>query len=606
MQVTIRAAFASLFFILPVLYAAPVKAIEPDAPEALISRLDAARILILTKLEGKAGKGAVSVSKDERAALISYYSKADSLLWVDEDGLTARVKRAAAAFERAGEWGLDPKDFKLTRSNGEFSSYKGYPAQWLADAELDTTLAVYAYAKQAQTGRVDPNSFGEPVDYHPVPPDMGEMLKGLKETRLSTDAFLEKYNPTHPQFLALKKKLAEARGGSSPRRAAPSRNGDAIPNGPVLKPGVRHPQIAMIRRRLDVPAPVDDFGERRADYYDEDLADAVRDFQSQNGLRGNAVIDSATRSALNSGRDRDESSREESSGSGGADTKLLLVNMERWRWMPRDLGNYYVWVSLPEFMFRVMKNGQKIHEERIVIGKLEHKTPMFAAKIETVVLNPTWNVPGSIAVKEILPMLRRNPDYLERNNLQVFYEGHRRPLDPYSVDWDYVNPNKLTIRQPPGDDNVLGQVKFSFPNKHSVYMHDTTTKNLFNQTVRAYSHGCMRVRNPLRYAEVLLEPQGWNMARIERTLASGEETSIALEHKVPIYITYFTAWVEPDGSLKTYRDIYNHDTTLWASLQGHPLPVASTDVADDVPEEAYRRPRRQQQKPTFFPFDFFN
>lgn len=595
MQATIRAVSASLIFILPVLFAPPAKAIEPDAPEALISRLEAARILILAKLDGKGGKGAVSLSKEERAALFSYYSKESSLLWVNEDGLTGREKQAAAAFHRAGEWGLEAKDFKLTVSNSEFASYQGYPAQWLADAELAITLAVYNYAKQAQTGRVVPSSLGESVDFHPTPPSIVDMLNGLKETRLPTDAFLEKYHPTHPQFLALKKKLNEARSGSLP--ASNARSGDAIPNGPALKPGVHHPQVAMIRRRLDVPAPRDDIGERRPDYYDEDLADAVRDFQGQNGLRRTAVIDEATRRALNGGN------RQEA-GEGNASSKILLINMERWRWMPRDLGDYYVWVSVPEFMFRIMRNGRKIHEERIVVGKPQHKTPMFAAKLEYVVLNPAWNVPGSIAVKEILPMLRRNPDYLERNNLQVFYQGHRRPLDPYEVDWDYINPNKLYIRQPPGDDNVLGQVKFLFPNKHSTYMHDTSTKHLFNQTVRAYSHGCMRVRNPLRYAEILLEPQGWNMDRIERVVASGQETSVTLERKVPIYITYFTAWVEPDGSLKTYNDIYDHDTRLWASLQGRPLPLDASEATDEIPEEVYRRPRRKKQD--YFPFDFFN
>jgi murein L,D-transpeptidase YcbB/YkuD len=217
-------------------------------------------------------------------------------------------------------------------------------------------------------------------------------------------------------------------------------------------------------------------------------------------------------------------------------------------------------------MFRIMRGGQVIHEDRIVTGSPKHKTPVFADEMETVVFNPYWNVPKSILVNEIIPAARNNPDYLYRNNMEVVWLG-RRTVDPYMVDWHEVNPDKLTLRQTPGPGNALGEVKFLFPNKHAVYMHDTPTKHLFNRPVRAYSHGCMRVRNPLEFARVLLSEQGWSESRIRNTLASAQDQHVKLENKVPVYISYFTAWVDKDGKLQSFRDIYGHDSSVRVALK---------------------------------------
>ncbi len=208
----------------------------------------------------------------------------------------------------------------------------------------------------------------------------------------------------------------------------------------------------------------------------------------------------------------------------------LISNMERWRWEPRDLGDRYVFINIPEFKFRLMSGGKIIHEERIVTGSPKNPTPIFSDEMETVVFNPYWNVPQSILVKEIIPAARSNPDYLYRNNLEVIWLG-RRTVDPYMVDWQLVDPTKLSLRQTPGPANALGQVKFLFPNKHAVYMHDTPSKHLFDRPVRAYSHGCMRVRNPLEFARILLADQGWSEQRIERelTVANDEHVRLAEE-----------------------------------------------------------------------------
>ncbi|MDZ4789720.1 MAG: L,D-transpeptidase family protein [Hyphomicrobiales bacterium] len=516
----------------------PALAIEPDAPDALITRLDAVRISIIDRLDGK-GKNAIALSKEEKTQFVEYYSQSESLLWVDEAGLTPRVAKTAEAFADAADWGLDPKAY-TSPAAPKFDADSEGAASQLAEAELDMTLAVYAYAKHAQAGRVTPSTLGEAMDMQPQAPTLKEALEAVDRA-----GGLESFHPQHQQFLALKAKLAEAR-----RAGVAVKKIDLIPSGPNIKPGAEHPQITLIRQRFDLAALDAD----RPNLYDEGLARAVKAYQKQNGLSDTGVIGAVTRDALNGGPGR------------GADVKQLLINMERWRWMKRDLGRMHVRVNIPEFMFRIVKNGAVIHEERIVTGKPEHMTPSFADEMETIVLNPSWHVPESIKVNEILPLLRRNPAYLEKQGLEVSYAGQRRPLSAYETDWYSINPDKVTIRQPPGDGNALGKVKFLFPNKHSVYMHDTPSKSLFNQSSRAFSHGCMRVRNPLKFAEIMLGEQGWTPARIQQELATGQEIDVALQRKTPVHVAYITAWVDDNGEVKTFRDIYGHDKVLAGEL----------------------------------------
>lgn len=248
--------------------------------------------------------------------------------------------------------------------------------------------------------------------------------------------------------------------------------------------------------------------------------------------------------------------------------RKLLANMEMWRWMPDNLGDYYVHNNIPEFMTRMYRGGKVVHAERIVTGKPENQTPIFSDEFEIVVFKPFWNVPESIKWKELQPQLSRNPDALSRAGLRAAYNG--MPVDPATIDWSTADMRALHIFQPPSAGNALGQVKFLFPNKHDVYMHDTPTKHLFNNASRAYSHGCMRVRDPLRFAELLLShDKGWDMARVQQLANAGPENNeVRLTKKVPIHITYFTAWVDDDGTLKTFNDIYNHESKVHLGLEG--------------------------------------
>src|SRR5919109_112250 len=242
--------------------------------------------------------------------------------------------------------------------------------------------------------------------------------------------------------------------------------------------------------------------------------------------------------------------------------RKLLYNMEQWRWMPENLGETYVWVNVPEFTLRVIKHGNVVHTERVVTGQPHMQTPIFSAEMGSIVFHPFWGVPDSIKVKEILPALMRGSGVLERHGLRMQHGG--RDIDPYGLDWSTVDIRNFHVYQPPGGGNVLGVVKFVFPNKHQVYMHDTPTKSLFDATQRAFSHGCMRVRNPVRLAEVLLEEdKGWEPKKIAALIKGGpQDNNVRLTKKVPVHITYFTAWVDDAGKLYTRPDVYGHESRI--------------------------------------------
>jgi murein L,D-transpeptidase YcbB/YkuD len=241
----------------------------------------------------------------------------------------------------------------------------------------------------------------------------------------------------------------------------------------------------------------------------------------------------------------------------------IRLNLDRWRWLPRDLGQTYVMVNVPEFMVRIVRDGQVVHEAKIVDGRPTHQTPIFSNAIQYIVVNPYWHVPKSIAAKEVIPHLMRDPSYLARQDMEVLYHG--RPVDPASVPWGSVNPAAFQFRQNPGAENALGRIKFLFPNRFSVYLHDTPEKRLFQKTVRDYSHGCMRVQDPFAFAAALLQGTSISVERV-RSLVGGSEKWLKMPVKIPIHIVYFTASVAPDGALVTRPDIYGYDRVTEAAL----------------------------------------
>ena len=250
--------------------------------------------------------------------------------------------------------------------------------------------------------------------------------------------------------------------------------------------------------------------------------------------------------------------------------RKLLLNMEAWRWMPESLGDFYIWINIPEFTLRVVKDGKIIHAERVVVGKRDTPTPVLSQDLEQIIFHPSWGVPESIKRQDVLPSLIRGSTRLFTfYHLRIQRSG--RDIDPASVDWSTADMRNFHVYQPPGENNVLGNIKFRFPNKHDVYMHDTPQKNLFNADVRAFSHGCMRVRNPERLAElVLAEDQGWPASRVAAAIGPGgvANNQVNIVRKIPVHITYFTAAVDTDGKLKLFADIYDHESKIALGLEG--------------------------------------
>jgi murein L,D-transpeptidase YcbB/YkuD len=276
----------------------------------------------------------------------------------------------------------------------------------------------------------------------------------------------------------------------------------------------------------------------------------------------------------------------------------LVINMERWRWMPPELGSYYVWDNIPAFTVRVMKGGKSIYVEKAVVGQFKYATPVFSADMRSIVFNPDWTVPDTIIREDLGPSLRQGglfgPDtsVLSEHGLKVSYQG--RPIDPDTVDWGRANIFQYTFTQAPGPDNVLGKLKFNFPNKHAIYMHDTVQPEFFDETVRSLSHGCIRVKQPDRLAQLLLaEDKGWSAGQIQDLLAKGNNSIVSLNRPVPVHLTYFTAVVDEQGKLQTFADIYGLDSRMAAALfdkgAKFGMPVVEAKAVSAQPTQ---RPRK--------------
>lgn len=543
----------ALAFALALPICLPARAAEPDAPSALIDQGDTIRIAIQERLSAKF-TNASEARKADQGALVEYYALPENpLLWVAKTGLTDRAKSAIAEIEKADEYGLRASDYplpNLSEADGNIDP------NWLAEAEIKLSFAVLGYVRDARGGRIVPTNLSPNLDPDLALPDPAEVIDSLA-IRPDAGAYLRSFQPDQPQFELLRQALREARGGKAETEIV------KIPDGPSLKPGADNEQIALIRRRLEVPAAADE----KETLYDEKVVEAVKRFQEAHGGRPDGVIGPGLRRALNQQHHQAQSP---------ARVKQILLNMERWRWLPHDLGSYYVTVNIPEFMLRVVEDGDTAFTTRVVVGKPDKQTPIISKEMQEIVFNPYWNVPNSIKTEEIRPFLVEeggwfggggwNTAVLERHNLRINIGG--REVDPARIDWNRVDIRSLNIYQPPGPDNVLGSVKFVFPNKHDVYMHDTTQKSLFAKTVRAESHGCMRVQNPDQLALTLLkQDQGWSGGRVAAAIQGGPDQHIALREKIPVYITYFTLKANADGSLSTFGDIYGHDARMAAALK---------------------------------------
>jgi murein L,D-transpeptidase YcbB/YkuD len=478
--------------------------------------------------------------KAERAAVEKFYTTREyAPLWTQAGALTASAKGVIARLKDAAAEGLNAADYPAP----DFAAATSPDA--LADAELKLTASMLDYARQAQSGRMHWSQVSADILYPDHPTDPAEVLANVS-TAKDSSAALEGYNPPHKLYRELKKKLAELRGqGEGPVVQ--------IADGPALKytPArgkkqpeivVEDPRVPQLRAKLGISENADDT------HYDAKVAEAVRKFQDGADLKATGVLDDRTVKAINSPkRDR------------AIDT--VTVNMERWRWLPRQLGapslgNAYVILNIPDYTLKVMQNGGQVWTTRVVTGKPgTHATPLLTETMKFITVNPTWNVPPSIIYNEYLPALQQDPTVLQRMGLRL----------------ERARDGSIHISQPPGEANALGRIRFNFPNKFLVYQHDTPDKNLFAKEERAFSHGCMRVQNPDQYAATLLNitlPNDRYTPEKIRGMYGHSEIDIKFPTPIPVNITYQTAFVDDAGKLQLRKDVYGRDAAMQAILRG--------------------------------------
>lgn len=528
-------------------------AAEPAAPELSTKSLELAEA---TEKFSKASKEKLDLA--DRAGIAAFYEdNGYSKIWIKEGKLSKAALSLLNEMENADIIGLNPDDYDVPSldANAALSEID------LFAAELEMSLAAVRFTRHIASGRLEPLKVSASLDIHPDRPNAKSVLADLS---IADDpvAELNDYHPKHAAYVAMLAELKIIRNQKAEKQIV-------IDEGKMLKPGMSDPRVPMLRVRLKVDVPVleaaQDATEEEIEaaaatvidetIYDQALVAAVKEFQKNERLSQDGIIGPSTLRTLN--------------GANGVDRKSqIIVNLERWRWMPKELGEFHVFANIPEYRVYVKKGDEVTHTTRVVVGKTKHKTVAFSDEMEHFVVNPSWGVPQSIIKNEMLPSARSNPSYFSRKGYHVFarIRGKTRRVDPNRVNWRRVNASQISVRQPPGARNALGRIKFMFPNKHSIYMHDTPSKSLFKRDTRAFSHGCVRIHNPLEFADAILanEPK-WNSSRIKK-LVGGKEATVNFNKHIPVHIAYFTTIVKEDGSLKYLSDVYGHDRKMIAAL----------------------------------------
>jgi len=484
-------------------------------PAAAASPLPAALEAALAALVSRDVKTRPVGDGDWRAArdaIRAFYAARDfAPVWVAQTGLTPAANSALSRLARSEADGLDLSAFALPKGPLVDPS-----PERLAEAETVISAAVVAYAMQASGARLVPARISPVISARPSVADPGRALAAVAAA-VDPGAALEDFNPQQKGYLDLRDQLTRLRAEAP--AAAPR-----IPAGPSLGIGMADPRVALVRARLGLDA---DKNAKNPLVYDARLASAVAAFQRANGLTANGALTPATVEAL-------------SSDPAGQRQAMILANMEMWRWEPRAMGDERVEINIPDYSLKVMNGEDLVHQARVIVGKPDTPTPVFSNEIRYILVNPIWRVPDSIIKKEMAPKLAQDPTYLTRRGFEVSQVG-----------------NRLVVRQPSGEANALGRILFMFPNEHAVYLHDTPARGLFAASRRAFSHGCVRVEQPMRLAELVMggASAGWTTGRLQSLLGATERT-VFLPHAIPIHLEYFTEFVDGAGALQDREDIY--------------------------------------------------
>ncbi len=513
--------FLALFACAPVLFAAPTSDLLRNRLEAV----DDGTIFV--------GSEALAVHPD----LFRFYAaRAYAHAWGTH--ATELVEQINASKDD----GLHPEAYHLDRLLGLLG--RDLDEETAADLDLLLTDAFLHLGEHLLRGRVDPSTLYE--KWYPAHRERD--LVALLEQALASgdfDSALDSLRPQHPAYDRLRDALART-------RAAADADLPIILPARTLEIGHESVRVPLVRQRLDlfgevVPETPDSLNL----IYTAELSEVVRRFQTRHGLEANGTVDQPTRHALN------RSSEDW--------TDAILLNLERWRWLPDSLGTRHVFVNLPSFRLQVMEYGVETLAMNVVVGKKSWYTPVLSDTMEAVIFHPTWGVPPSIASAETLPLARsRGSEYLSSRGYNVYHKGAR--VDPATVNWDEAGAYDYFFIQSPGPANPLGTVKFAFPNKHDIYIHDTNQKRLFGRSRRAFSHGCIRAEQPRDLAAHLLARQDWEGEEVDDVFSARRTKNVALDEPLLVHLVYLTAHADTEGGLSFYDDVYGHDAVLAAAL----------------------------------------
>lgn len=482
---------------------------------------------------------AQSETAGAEAAVEAFHASHPGLVWVvdgDPPALGPRGLIVRKVMEAAEREGLAPADYPI-------------PGATTAP-ELDraVTAVLLGYLTDLRAGRVAPRRADPALFVHRRTVDGLGLLSAVAGSAEPARTIAD-LAPGNPVYRRLRRLLYEY------RSLAEAGGWPGVPEGESLKPGMTDPRIAAVRRRLAAtgeytPPTI------ASNLYDGALEVAMRAFQRRHGLDSDGVIGRRTVTALNVPV--------------GTRIRQIVLNMERFRWMPDDLGDDHVFVNMAGFELDYVKDGTIRLSMRVVVGRQFRETPIFSDAIRYLELNPNWTVPRKIAVEDLLPKIRRDPSYLAAGGYQVLAAtaGGWHPLDPASIDWRSVGAGRFPyrLRQLPGKANALGQVKFMFPNQFDVYLHDTPARDVFRRSVRTLSSGCIRLEKPLTLAEALLRRDGQDPRVIQQILGTGQTTRVNLKAPVPVHLAYLTAWIGEGGTVEFRDDVYGRDALLAKAL----------------------------------------
>jgi murein L,D-transpeptidase YcbB/YkuD len=460
--------------------------------------------------------------------------------WFSQSGAGPNTDAALQTLENSSAEGLHPDDFDLSRLRSSRASFEQAPNSSIQNEfDLHLTYSVVSYITQLCFGRVDPRE---------INPDWPASERSCDVPRIAFDAIEQgslgslanQLSPRLPEYQGLREAVRRyrdiaAQGGWQPLPPEVAKKPDPQANAGLLS--------ANLARLGDLESPKEGSGVSPAS-----LKDALRRFQSRHGLNADARLNEKTAHAMNA----------------SAEERIAQIemNMDRMRWFP-DSEPRYARVNVPGFQLSVKDGDDVPLQMRVIVGSMENRTPLLSSKIEQIVFSPYWNIPLSIATKELLPKIKKDPRYLQREEIEVVrIAGDKvQIVDPSRIDWHRVDESlEYQLRQKPGATNALGLVKFIFPNQYNVYLHDTPTDNLFDRLTRTLSHGCIRVERPTELATYLLRDQPeWTPRRVDEAMHAEKEKHLPLKSPLPIHLVYWTAWADQDGLVQFREDIYGYD-----------------------------------------------